>query len=59
MTAPRDTWSKPPFIANPALRWALYLGVIGYFVCVGMTMPINWARVAAGIERAKSIWRST
>ena len=56
MTAPRDTWSKPPFIANPALRWALYLGVIGYFVCVGMTMPINWARVAAGIERAGRIF---
>ena len=56
MTAPRDTWSKPPFIANPALRWALYLGVIGYFVWVGMTMPINWARVAAGIERAGRIF---
>ena len=56
MSTPRDTWSKPPFIANPALRWAIYLGVIAYFGWVGLTMPIDWNRVAAGIERAGRIF---
>ena len=56
MSVPRDTWVKPPFIANPFLRWAVYLGVIGYFGWVSFTMPIDWARVAAGIERAGRIF---
>ena len=56
MSVPRDTWVKPPFIANPVLRWAVYLGVIGYFGWVSLTMPIDWARVAAGIERAGRIF---
>ena len=54
--APRDTWSKPPFIANTALRWAVYLGVIAYFGWVGLTMPIDWNRVAEGIGRAGKIF---
>ena len=56
MTAPRDTWVKPPFIANPALRWAVYLGAIAYFGWVGLTMPIDWDRVAEGIGRAGKIF---
>ena len=56
MTAPRDTWVKPPFIANPVLRWAVYLGVIAYFGWVGLTMPIDWDRVAEGIGRAGKIF---
>ncbi len=56
MSVPRDTWSKPPFIANRWLRSAVYLGVIAYFGWVGLTMPIDWNRVAAGIERAGRIF---
>ena len=56
MSTQRDTWVKPPFIANRALRWAVYLGVIGYFGWVGMTMPIDWNRVAEGIGRAGRIF---
>lgn len=51
-----DTWRKPPFIANPLLRWAVYLGVLAYFCWVAATMPIDWARVAQGIERAGRIF---
>lgn len=56
MSTTRDTWSKPPFIANTALRWAVYLGAITYFGWVGLTMPIDWGRVAEGIGRAGKIF---
>lgn len=51
-----DIWRKPPFIANPLLRWAVYLGALAYFGWVAATMPIDWARVAQGIERAGRIF---
>ncbi|SDH99478.1 phosphonate ABC transporter, permease protein PhnE [Alloyangia pacifica] len=51
-----DTWRKPPVIANPLLRWAVYLGALAYFGWVAATMPIDWARVAQGIERAGRIF---
>ncbi|AWI85657.1 phosphonate ABC transporter, permease protein PhnE [Alloyangia pacifica] len=51
-----DTWRKPPFIANPLLRGAVYLGALAYFFWVAATMPIDWARVAQGIERAGRIF---
>lgn len=53
---PRDTWAKPPFIAHTGLRWAVYLGVIVYFGWVGLTMPVDWNRVAEGITRAGRIF---
>lgn len=56
MSAPRDTWSKPPAIAHAGLRWAVYLGLIAYFGWVGLSMPIDWNRVAEGIIRAKRIF---
>ncbi len=54
--AVRDTWRKPPFITNPVLRWAVWLGAAGYFLWVGATMPIDWARVVEGVERAGRIF---
>ncbi|SDY33985.1 phosphonate ABC transporter, permease protein PhnE [Citreimonas salinaria] len=51
-----DTWSRPPFIANPWLRWATYLGAAIYVVWVVTTIPIDWERVAAGVERAGRIF---
>ncbi|UMA66942.1 phosphonate ABC transporter, permease protein PhnE (plasmid) [Roseivivax marinus] len=56
MSEARDTWQKPPFIANPVIRWAVYLGAIAYFLWVGATMPIDWARVADGFGRAGRIF---
>jgi len=56
MSAPRDTWKKPPFIANPVLRWAVILGALAYFGWVGTTMPIDWNRVVEGFGRAGRIF---
>lgn len=52
----QDTWRKPPFIANPVVRWAVYLGILVYFFWVVATIPINWVRVAEGVERAGRIF---
>ncbi|SES37453.1 phosphonate transport system permease protein [Tranquillimonas rosea] len=51
-----DTWRKPPFIANPVLRWGLYIFALGYFLWVGGTLPIDWGRVADGVGRAGRIF---
>lgn len=56
MSGARDTWRKPPFIANPVLRWSVYLGALLYFGWVTATMPIDWGRVVEGIERAGRIF---
>ncbi|WP_422025282.1 phosphonate ABC transporter, permease protein PhnE [Roseovarius sp.] len=51
-----DTWSRPPFIANRWLRWAVYIGVLVYIVWVIATIPIDWQRVIEGVERARRIF---
>jgi phosphonate transport system permease protein len=56
MSAARDTWRRPPFIANPVLRWALYLGVGVYVVWVIATLPVDWNRVSEGVTRAGRIF---
>lgn len=56
MSGTPDTWRKPPFIANPRVRWAVLLGVIGYFLWAVSTMPFDWSRVVAGVERAGRIF---
>jgi len=58
MTAPaaqaRTLWRRPPFIANPWLRWALYLGALAYLVLALGSMDVNWVRLAEGFSRG---WR--
>ncbi|MBB3140488.1 phosphonate ABC transporter, permease protein PhnE [Halomonas organivorans] len=54
-TAPR-TWRKPPFIANPWLRWGLMLGALVYLGWAASTLPFDWARISQGIERAARIF---
>jgi len=56
MSAIKDTWRKPPFISNPALRYGLYAAVLIYFVATLATLPIDWARVADGMTRAQRIF---
>ncbi|MBJ3762558.1 phosphonate ABC transporter, permease protein PhnE [Maribius pontilimi] len=51
-----DTWSRPPFIANPWLRWAVYIGTTAYVIWVVATIPIDWVRVSDGIGRAGRIF---
>lgn len=45
-------WTPPSLIANPALRWTVYGGVVLYAVLALGTMEVNWTRIAQGAERA-------
>ncbi|MEO9526657.1 phosphonate ABC transporter, permease protein PhnE [Roseibium sp.] len=56
MTAVRDHWRKQPFIASPLLRYGLYAAVIVYIAVTVATLPIDWARVSQGLERAGRIF---
>jgi phosphonate transport system permease protein len=51
-----DTWHRPPFIANPVLRWTVYLGALAYVGWTVSTLPIDWQRVADGWVRAGRIF---
>lgn len=56
MTTVRDHWRKQPFIASPLLRYGLYAAVIVYIGVTVATLPIDWARVSQGLERAGRIF---
>lgn len=56
MSTIKDSWQRPPFIANPVLRWVVYGGIMIYVVWVCATLPIDWARVSQGVERAGRIF---
>ncbi len=47
-------WRRPAFIANPWLRWALYLAVLTYLIAALGSINVNWARLAEGLGRS---WR--
>jgi phosphonate transport system permease protein len=49
--SPPLRWRRRPFIANPWLRWGLYLGALVYLTAAIGTLEVNWARVADGWER--------
>ncbi|RKT34287.1 phosphonate transport system permease protein [Roseovarius halotolerans] len=51
-----DHWQKPPFIANPLLRWGVWLGVAAYVVTTIYALPIDWERVSQGLTRASRIF---
>lgn len=44
-------WRRPPFIANPRLRWTLYAGAALYLVLGIGSLEVNWARAIQGLER--------
>jgi phosphonate transport system permease protein len=44
-------WRKPPFVRNPALRWALIVGFVCYLIAAMLTIEVDWARVYAGLDR--------
>lgn len=44
-------WKKPPFVTNPALRWALIFGFVAYLIAAVLTIEINWSRVYEGLDR--------
>lgn len=46
-----ETWRRPPFIASPLWRWAIYGGAVLYLVLAMNSVEVNWGRVAEGMER--------
>jgi phosphonate transport system permease protein len=52
----RDTWHRPPFIKNRAVRWAVTLGLAAYVIWTIGSLPIDWQRVADGLVRAQRIF---
>lgn len=56
MSAVPDCWHKPPFIANPVLRYGLVVLVIAYAVWSLSTLPFDWARIGDGVTRAGRIF---
>ncbi|WP_099867550.1 phosphonate ABC transporter, permease protein PhnE [Pararhizobium haloflavum] len=56
MTTARDTWHKPPFIANPVIRYTVWAAILVYFGWAIGTLPFDWGRAAEGLERAQRIF---
>jgi phosphonate transport system permease protein len=50
---PPRTWSKPPAIASPLVRWGLWIGVGVYLALALGTLEVNWARVWEGLPRGR------
>lgn len=49
-------WRKPPFIANPFLRYGLFALVLVYLFWAISTLPFNWDRIVQGFPRAVRIF---
>lgn len=45
------TWRRPPLIADPRLRWAIYGGAALYCVLALGSLEVNWTRAAEGLVR--------
>jgi phosphonate transport system permease protein len=52
-----DTWRKPRFIANKALRHLVVAAVIVYFAWAIGSLPFNWTRMVEGLPRAVQIFQ--
>ena len=46
------TWSRPPFIRNPRVRWAIYVGVFAYVVIAVWSIDFNFERMMEGLSRS-------
>ncbi len=44
-------WRRPPFIAHPGWRYAIYLGALAYLLLGIQSVEVNWTRVWDGIPR--------
>ncbi|WP_319415365.1 phosphonate ABC transporter, permease protein PhnE [Marispirochaeta aestuarii] len=49
-------WKRPPFIANPVLRYGLLTAFVVYFAYVFNTLEVNPERIVRGIPRAMQIF---
>lgn len=50
------TWRKPPAIANPVLRYGLFVIVFAYLYWAIASLPFNWDRIVQGLPRAVRIF---
>ncbi|MEC7816564.1 MAG: phosphonate ABC transporter, permease protein PhnE [Pseudomonadota bacterium] len=55
-TSPRRVWKKPPFIANPWVRYGLLAATAVYLWWAFATLPFNWERISEGLPRAAQIF---
>ncbi len=44
-------WKRPPLIANPWLRWSLYIGGLVYLAAAVSTLDVNWERIGEGLSQ--------
>ncbi|MCC7273294.1 MAG: phosphonate ABC transporter, permease protein PhnE [Alphaproteobacteria bacterium] len=44
-------WRPPPLVADPRLRWGIAVAAVVYLWLALSGVPVNWARVAEGLER--------
>src|SRR5690606_31213604 len=49
-------WRKPPAIANPYARYALFAAVAAYLVWAVVSLELSWSRIMTGIPRAIQIF---
>jgi phosphonate transport system permease protein len=54
-TLPGRQWSPPNLIKNPWLRWGLLIGAIAYLILAVLSVEVNPARIARGMERGSQI----
>lgn len=45
------TWRRPPLIASPVWRYAIYLGALAYLIIGIQSVEVNWTRVWDGLPR--------
>ncbi len=50
------SWRKPPFIANPWLRWGVILLAGAYLAWALGSLPFDWQRIQEGVPRALRIF---
>ena len=50
------TWAPPTFFSSRTTRYAVFVGVIGYFVFSYFTLDADWQRTLKGIPRAIDIF---
>ncbi|KKK70159.1 hypothetical protein LCGC14_2926780, partial [marine sediment metagenome] len=53
---PGRIWKKPPFIANPWVRYGLVAITLVYLYWAFSTLPFDWQRISEGLPRAGKIF---
>jgi phosphonate transport system permease protein len=54
----RRRWRRPPLIARPAWRYAIYGASIAYLIAALATVEVNWQRIMGGLDRGWQFVRS-